>query len=40
MGVWAFYNGWIYNDFMSVPIDLFGSCYEEKPVVIDNVEVK
>jgi len=29
MGFWAFYNGWIYNDFMSVPINLFGSCYKE-----------
>ncbi|CAD8142676.1 unnamed protein product [Paramecium pentaurelia] len=25
MGFWAFYNGWIYNDFMSVPLNLFGS---------------
>ncbi|CAD8152710.1 unnamed protein product [Paramecium pentaurelia] len=31
MGFWAFYNGWIYNDFMSVPINLFGSCYKTQP---------
>ncbi|CAK75560.1 unnamed protein product (macronuclear) [Paramecium tetraurelia] len=34
MGFWAFYNGWIYNDFMSVPINLFGSCYE--PGTVDD----
>eukprot|EP00455_Lapot_gusevi_P014266 TRINITY_DN1707_c0_g2_i4.p1 TRINITY_DN1707_c0_g2~~TRINITY_DN1707_c0_g2_i4.p1 ORF type:complete len:867 (+),score=300.47 TRINITY_DN1707_c0_g2_i4:124-2724(+) len=27
MGVFAFYVGWIYNDFVSVAIDAFGSCY-------------
>lgn len=33
MGFFAFYNGWIYNDFMSLSIDMFGSCFslsEEK----------
>jgi V-type H+-transporting ATPase subunit a len=28
MGFFAFYVGWIYNDFLSVPINLFGSCYK------------
>jgi V-type H+-transporting ATPase subunit a len=27
MGFFAIYCGLIYNDFMSVPIDFFGSCY-------------
>lgn len=29
MGMCAFYCGFIYNDFMSMPFNLFGSCYEE-----------
>jgi V-type H+-transporting ATPase subunit a len=28
MGFFAFYAGWMYNDFLSIPLDLFGSCYE------------
>ena len=27
MGFCAFYNGWIYNDFLSLSINMFGSCY-------------
>jgi V-type H+-transporting ATPase subunit a len=27
MGFFAFYCGLIYNDFLSLPINLFGSCY-------------
>ncbi len=27
MGVFAFYCGLVYNDFMSIPWNLFGSCY-------------
>lgn len=27
MGISSFYMGWMYNDFISIPINLFGSCY-------------
>lgn len=29
MGMFAFYNGLIYNDYLSLSLDLFGSCYHE-----------
>jgi V-type H+-transporting ATPase subunit a len=28
MGFFAFFNGLIYNECFSMPLDLFGSCYE------------
>lgn len=27
MGFFAFFAGWMYNDFLSLPFNLFGSCY-------------
>ena len=27
MGLFAFYCGFVYNDFMSIALDFFGSCY-------------
>lgn len=30
MGFFAFYCGFIYNDFMAVPLNLFGSCFQEQ----------
>lgn len=27
MGFFAFYCGWMYNDFLSIPLNVFGSCY-------------
>jgi len=29
MGWFAFFSGWMYNDFFSMPINLFGTCWEE-----------
>lgn len=32
MGFCAFYNGWIYNDFLSLSFNMFGSCYKLEEV--------
>jgi V-type H+-transporting ATPase subunit a len=29
MGISAFYCGWMYNDFLSVPLGIFGTCYTD-----------
>lgn len=31
MGFFATYCGFIYNDMMAMPLNLFGSCYENVP---------
>ena len=30
MGFFAFYCGFMYNDFLSLPLELFDSCYDTK----------
>lgn len=30
MGFFAFYVGWIYNDFLSIPIGIFGTCWKNE----------
>ena len=32
MGFFAFYCGWVYNDFMGMNLNFFGSCYDVSPV--------
>lgn len=32
MGFFAFYCGFLYNDFMSLSLDLFGSCYNAETI--------
>ena len=34
MGIFAVFNGFIYNEFFAMPQDLFGSCYERDPRVL------
>jgi V-type H+-transporting ATPase subunit a len=36
MGIFAFYCGWIYNEFFAIPLEVFGSCYEEEIKVLSN----
>lgn len=33
MGFFAIYCGWIYNDFLSISLDIFGSCYNPEQAV-------
>jgi V-type H+-transporting ATPase subunit a len=35
MGLFAFYNGWIYNEFFAIPMEVFGSCYYEEATIIN-----
>ena len=36
MGIFAFFNGWIYNEYFAIPLNIFGSCYDEEAKVINN----
>lgn len=29
LGFFAFYNGWMYDDFLSLPLGIFGTCYKD-----------
>ena len=40
MGFFALYAGFIYNDFLSINLNLFGSCYESSSNVKLNWESK
>lgn len=36
MGIFAFYNGFVYNEFFAIPLELNQSCYKEEPTVISS----
>ena len=35
MGIFAFYNGWIYNELFAIPLDTFGTCYQAEAKCIN-----
>ncbi len=39
LGIYATYCGLIYNDMMSIPLNLFGSCFVNKPGKREQIEV-
>ena len=39
-GFFAFFNGWIYNDFFAMPLGIFGSCYRNEINKDGNIVVK
>lgn len=41
MGFFAFYCGWIYNDFLGMNINIFGSCYEfDRDIIVEDIYIK
>lgn len=40
MGFFAFYCGWMYNDFLSLPLGVFGTCYKNEEVNGEEVGVR
>lgn len=40
MGFFAFYCGWMYNDFLSLPLGIFGTCYKNEEVNGEEVGVR
>lgn len=36
MGIFALYNGFVYNEFFAIPLEIFGSCFDEEIVVLSN----
>ena len=40
MGISAHYMGWMYNDFLSIPINLFGTCYVNVRFLINYLEIR
>jgi V-type H+-transporting ATPase subunit a len=38
MGFFAFFNGWMYNDFLSMPLNVFGTCYENQGEIAEKTD--
>lgn len=38
MGFFAFFSGWMYNDFLSIPLNVFGSCYSNQEIQAKKVD--
>ena len=34
MGIFATYNGFIYNEFFAIPTDFWGSCFNDQVMVL------
>ena len=40
LGFFAFFNGWIYNDFFAIPLGIFGTCYKNEEINGKKVAVR